>query len=227
MHGIRQLLHQRHLLQVEDVEEFDARMEMQLVKQLVVYDRRADHKQVLNHVEFKRTFRLNQAAVYALVEMLCDQLHIASNRDGPCQCYNKSCLHSVTMLAAISSARLAFVAVHPSPLCAVLFSIFLGPFASTKAVHLKMPSEDQMQATTSQIMERFLLPRFTIAVDGMMVRFDGGWRSFLANINLQDFKCRKNFYALNCQVVCNDEFLICDLDCDWPGQTHDARVWAW
>ena len=29
------------------------------------------------------------------------------------------------------------------------------------------------------------------------------------------------------QVVCNDEFLILDLDCDWPGRTHDARVWAW
>jgi hypothetical protein len=38
MHDIRQLLHQRHLLQVEDVEEFDGRMEMQLVRQLVVYD---------------------------------------------------------------------------------------------------------------------------------------------------------------------------------------------
>ena len=21
--------------------------------------------------------------------------------------------------------------------------------------------------------------------------------------------------------------LILDLDCDWPGRTHDARVWAW
>jgi hypothetical protein len=29
------------------------------------------------------------------------------------------------------------------------------------------------------------------------------------------------------QVVCNDEFLILDLDCGWPGRTHDARVWAW
>ena len=28
-------------------------------------------------------------------------------------------------------------------------------------------------------------------------------------------------------MVCNDEFLILDLDCDWPGRTHDARVWAW
>jgi hypothetical protein len=119
-----------------------------------------------NPVEFKRTFRFNQAAVYALVEMLCDQLHIPSNRDGPCQCYNKSCLHSVTMLAAISGARLAFVAVYLSPLCAVFFSIFLGPFASTKAVHLKMPSEDQMQATTSYIMERFLLPRFPLQLTG-------------------------------------------------------------
>jgi hypothetical protein len=83
MHGIRQLLHQRHLLRVEDVEEFEERMEMQLVRQPVVYDRRADHMQVLNPVEFKRTFLFNQAAVYALVEMLYDQLHIPSNRGQP------------------------------------------------------------------------------------------------------------------------------------------------
>jgi hypothetical protein len=29
------------------------------------------------------------------------------------------------------------------------------------------------------------------------------------------------------QVVCNDEYVILDLDCDWPGVTHDARVWAY
>jgi hypothetical protein len=28
-------------------------------------------------------------------------------------------------------------------------------------------------------------------------------------------------------VVANDELLICDLDVDWPGKTHDAKVWAW
>ncbi len=72
----------------------------------------------------------------------------------------------------------------------------------------------------------FVLPPFAFAVDGMMVRFDAGPPSFPGNINLQDFNCCKNFYALNCQVVCNDEF-ICDLDCDWPGWTHDARVRAW
>jgi hypothetical protein len=39
--------------------------------------------------------------------------------------------------------------------------------------------------------------------------------------------CRKNFWALNCQIVCNDEMLILDLDCHWYGKTHDAHVWAW
>jgi hypothetical protein len=90
-----------------------------------------------------------------------------------------------------------------------------------------MPSEEQKQATAARMMDRFQLPRFAYAVDGMMVRFDSAPRNFPNTIGLQDFNCRKNFWALNCQVVCNDEFLICDLDCDWPGRTHDARVWAW
>ncbi len=132
MHGIREMLHLRHLRRVEDVEEFEERMEIQLVRQPVVYDRRADHMQVLNTVESKRTFRFNQAAVDALVEMLYDQLHIPSNRGRPCRCSSRSWLRSTIMLAAISSALLAFVAASPSPPCAVLFSGFLGQFVSTR-----------------------------------------------------------------------------------------------
>jgi hypothetical protein len=46
--------------------------DLQLVRQPVVYDRRADHMVVLNPAEFQRTFRFNQPAVYTLMTMLND-----------------------------------------------------------------------------------------------------------------------------------------------------------
>jgi hypothetical protein len=63
-----------------------------------------------------------------------------------------------------------------------------------------MPSEEEKQATAARIFERFQLPRFAYAVDGMMVRFDSAPRNFPDTIGLQDFNCRKNFWALNCQA---------------------------
>jgi hypothetical protein len=66
-----------------------------------------------------------------------------------------------------------------------------------------------------------------MGVDGMMVRFERAPHGFPPGLALQDFNCRKNFWALNCQLVCNDEMLILDLDCHWSGKTHDGHVWSW
>ncbi len=41
----------------------------------------------------------------------------------------------------------------------------------------------------------------------MMVRFDSAPSDFPDTIGLQDFNCRKNFYALNCQVPINQVVL--------------------
>jgi hypothetical protein len=53
-----------------------------------------------------------------------------------------------------------------------------------KVMHLKMLSEDQMQSMATRIRERFLLRCFALAVDGMMVWFDGMLCNFQANISL-------------------------------------------
>ncbi len=80
-----------------------------------------------------------------------------------------------------------------------------------------MPTEAQMQATAAHMMEKYQLPRFDFRVNSMMVRFDTAPCDFPATIGLQDFNYRKNFWDINCKVVCNDEFLILDLDCGPAG----------
>jgi hypothetical protein len=73
-----------------------------------------------------------------------------------------------------------------------------------------------MQATAARMFDRYKLPRFAMGVDGMMVRIERAPRSFPPGLALQDINCRKNFWALKCQLVCIDEMLISDGDCDWP-----------
>jgi hypothetical protein len=94
-----------------------------------------------------------------------------------------------------------------------------------KNQHIRMPSDAEMQNTAERIAERFQIPRLALAVDGMMARFEDAPRGLPPGVRRQDWWCRKCFYAINCQIVCNDQHLICDVDCDWPGNTHDARIW--
>ena len=81
-----------------------------------------------------------------------------------------------------------------------------------------------MLATSQTILDRFKLPRFALAVDGVQMRFNEAPRKIPGNKNPQLFWCRKQFFSINCQVVANDR-LICDIDVGWPGSTHDARIW--
>ena len=84
-----------------------------------------------------------------------------------------------------------------------------------------MPTHAEMEATA----QRFHQPRFALAVDRVMVKFEEALRGLLKDKHQQQFWCRKQFYAINAQVV-GDDKLIRDIDVRWPGSTHDARVWC-
>jgi hypothetical protein len=227
MNGIREILHLSHLRREEQVEEYEEMMDLQLVRQPKVYDRRADHMIVLDHAEFKRTFRFTQDGVKALVTLLHDQLHYDTNRGRPLSVLQQVLVALNHYAGGHFQRTTALCGGISQPTVCRVSERVSWAICQHKGKFLKMPTEAQMQATAARMMEKYQLPRFAYGVDGMMVRFDTAPRDFPATIGLQDFNCRKNFWAINCQVVCNDEFLILDLDCDWPGRTHDARIWAW
>ena len=87
-----------------------------------------------------------------------------------------------------------------------------------------MPTVAQMEDTSVRMSERFHIPRFGMAVDGVQVRFQDAPRRLPPDKHAQQFWCRKQCYSLNVQVVGNDRYFY-DIDVRWPGSTHDARVW--
>jgi hypothetical protein len=200
MDGVRENLHLRHLRRVEEVEEFEEMMDLQLVRQPEVYDRRADHIRVLNHAEFKRTFRFSEDGVYALVDLLHDQLHVDTNRGRPLSVLQQV-LVALNHYAGGHFQRTSALCggISQPTVCRVSLRVS-NAICEHKAKFLKMPTEEQKQATAARMMADHHLPRMAYAVDGMMARFDTAPRNFPANIGLQDFTCRKNFYAINCQV---------------------------
>ena len=96
---------------------------------------------------------------------------------------------------------------------------------SRRADFIYMPGIAEMEETSQRNLVRFKLPRFSMAVDGMMARFELAPSGLPPHKHKQLFWCRKQFYAINCQVLAND-WRICDLDVRWPGSTHDSRVWG-
>ena len=96
---------------------------------------------------------------------------------------------------------------------------------SLKGQWIYMPSVAEQARTTQFCLDKFKLPGISMAVDGVHCFFADTPRGVPAHINeLKVFWGRKARYSINCQVVGNEQ-RICDIDVQWPGATHDARIW--
>lgn len=40
------------------------------------------------------------------------------------------------------------------------------------------------------------------------------------------YRCRKGFFSLNCQMVCNADRTITNVVVRWPGSSHDSRIFS-
>ena len=185
---------------------------------------RVDPRDSMSDPEFKRHFRFNKQTVERIADMLEEDLKFDTNRGDPLSPVQQVCvaLHHfgggqfqrVTGLCggiSRNGARLALIRVTDA-------------LVKKRAEFIYMPGIEEMEETSQKIMERFKLPRFAMAVDGMMTRFEEAPRRLPIGKHKQLYWCRKQFYAVNTQVVAND-WRICDLDAGWPGSTHDSRVW--
>ena len=188
------------------------------------FKKRIDPRTVMTDAEFKRHFRFSKESVGRLTDMLHDDLVFETNRGLPVPPLQSVCI-ALNHYSGGNFQRIsgwcAGVSQNAARLCLVRVTEAL---IRRKSEFITMPSVAQMEETSQRMFEKFKLPRFACAVDGMQVPFSDAPRNIPANKTKQMFWCRKQFYSLNTQVVANDQ-LIYDIDCGWPGSTHDARVW--
>jgi hypothetical protein len=180
---------------------------------------------VLNDAEFRRTFRFSKDGVDALVLMLHDQLSFDDGRNDP-----------VTPLQQVLVALNHYAGGHfqrTSALCAgisqptacrIIHRVSRA-LCEHKAEHIYMPSPEEMVETAAEMMDRFGVPRLACGVDGMHARLENAPRKLPPGVVQQDFFNRKGFYSFNVQAVCCHRGLFRDIDPDWAGKTHDARIW--
>lgn len=95
-----------------------------------------------------------------------------------------------------------------------------------KSQVLHLPSLETMYKTSKAILEKYHLPGFAFAVDGVHIFLDEKPRNILEERIAQVFFGRKLRYAVNAQVIGGpDDRLIYDLNLGSPGSFSDSTTW--
>lgn len=86
--------------------------------------------------------------------------------------------------------------------------------------YIRMPiGVAEVNKTMQEFAQICQFPRVIGAVDGTHIPIKAPVESENIYIN------RKNYHSLNCQVICNAQYLILNYCCKYPGSTHDSFIW--
>ena len=179
----------------------------------------------LSDAAFLRHFRFTKAGFESLLGLIGAQLEHKDGRGGalsPAVQLQTALNHMAGAIfqrstglcfdGSQSAARICLIKV-----CDALLSL--------KGQWIYMPSDAEQARTAQYCLDKFGLPGISMAVDGVHCYFADTPRGVPAHINeLKVFWGRKARYSINCQVIGNEQ-RICDIDVQWPGSTHDARIW--
>lgn len=202
----------------------DEALDLELLGANILPVRRRMHRTdpfVLSDVEFKKHYRFSKEGVRHLVQLFNLQ---KDNRGAPLSPEQKMCI-ALNTYAGANFQRVSGLigGVSQSSARSALLEV-TDALCGLKEEYINMPLEHEMRETSLNMLNRFHLPNFAFAVDGVQIFFDGQPRGVPPHQNRQSYWSRKQSYAINVQAVCGDGVFY-DIDVAWPGGTHDARIW--
>ncbi|KAK3918410.1 Putative nuclease, partial [Frankliniella fusca] len=86
---------------------------------------------------------------------------------------------------------------------------------------IKFPLTAEERAPIIARDERLGMPRVLGFIDGTLIRLT----QLPHDVERQAFFCRKGYLALNCQVICDSDLNIMNVDARWPGSANDRFIW--
>ena len=167
---------------------------------------RADPTQSMSDPEFYRHYRfrykfcslvvgllyvlLSKESTMKIARMLEPDLIYKNNRGQPLSPHQKVCL-ALHHYAGNQFQRVSGVCGGVSQEAARQAVVRVtDALVKRKQDFIFMPTVQEMEDTSSEMLERFHLPRFSMAVDGMMVRFVEAPRRLPPGKHKQQFWCR-------------------------------------
>lgn len=185
---------------------------------------RRNAMEVYNEDEFRRRFRLTKTAVKFLYSLIGFELEPLLTREG----FTISGIDKILITLryyATASYHLViadFYGTSEASVCNIV-RIVSGKIAAIRSRFIRMPStDDEIEQNKREFFSVAGMPATIGAIDGTLVRIqEVGGAS-----NKTHFFCRKQFYAVNVQIVCDAKAKVLDIVARWPGSTHDQIVFA-
>lgn len=171
---------------------------------------------------FRRRFRLSKNAVHYLYTLIGKELEPTVYREN----FTISAINKILITlryyatASFQIVTADFYGVSVPSVCNIV-PVVTGKIAELAPQFIKMPASDnEIEAAKIDFFQIAGIPAVIGAIDGTLIKIQevGGAQ------NKTDFFCRKQFYAINAQVVCDANCRIIDIVARWPGSTHDETV---
>ncbi len=175
---------------------------------------------------YRAHFRFTKQNLLRVVDLVHDDLARPDDRGQPLSPLQQVAL-ALAFYASDSFLRIAGRMMGVKKNCAhVTVKEVTNVFCRSSHKFISMPTNAEMRESANKLSERFGIPNIPLGVDGTQIRLDKKPNeSEIQGLHTQDFWCRKQFYAINVQMIGDGGLLIRDLDVRWAGSTHDARIW--
>lgn len=172
--------------------------------------------------EFKRRFRLSKDSVHYLYALIGTSLEPLKFRENFTISGMDKILITLRYFATASFHIVSgdFYGISESSVCNII-PIVSEKIASLRSRFIKMPTTDEeLEQKKIEFFRIAGMPSIIGAMDGTLVKIQevGGLQ------NKTDFFSRKQFYAINTQIVCDANANVLDIVARWPGSTHDQTI---
>lgn len=179
---------------------------------------------IYNENEFRRRFRLTKTAVEFLYSLIGADLEPLVAREGFTISGMDKILITLRYYATASYHLVTadFHGVSDASVCNIV-PIVSEKIAALRDRFIRMSSTDaEIEKSKREFFAVAGMPATIGAIDGTLVKIQevGGAQ------NKTDFFCRKQFYAVNTQIVCDVNANVLDIVARWPGSTHDQTVFV-
>lgn len=203
---------------IEDLNEEIKRIER---KPYTVRPRR-DAMEMYTDGEFKRRFRLSKETVQYLYSLIGAELEPKVERVG----FTISGLQKILITlryyatASYNLVTADFYGVSESSVCNIV-PVVSDKIAALREQLIRMPESDaEIEQKKREFFSVAGMPAIIGAIDGTLVKIQevGGEQ------NKTMFFCRKQYYAINTQIVCDANAKVMGIVARWPGSIHDETV---
>lgn len=172
--------------------------------------------------EFRKRFRLTKRSVMYLYSLIGADLEPKVTRDG----FTLSAIAKILITlryyatACFQLVAADFYGVAESTVCRIV-PIVSDKIAALRERFIRMPiSDEELERKKRDFFLVAGIPSVVGAIDGTLVKIQevGG------QMNKTIFYCRKQYYAVNVQIICDAEAYVQDIVARWPGSIHDETV---